>query len=369
MSSTRNQNSSITRSWQVLGAGGVIVILAGLLALRLFVPGPAQAAAPAAPDGQVSPPAPFDLQQLAVPNWQGRESADWPVAFRTDLDLLAPLGDGPANAAVWFKDFSKAGGTRLDEHRAALDQRIEHPYLKLVLPADHPLLLEAEPWCDQATMRFYPDIYPLNGWETEVPNLVLCLTLAKSWVARGLESSDAAAREDCRRAIRLGRLLRQDDTTIIADLVGLVCINIGADGLNRLARREGDLELALVSSVVQGEVAPQRLLTSERITRYEISPYLRRTPEGSFTLDLPDGYLDRLLEAVSTEPDQRFSVELINALTIVRALGDENQQQRVNQRLDELSRSDNPFMAEMVRWHLANPPDRDHLEEAMKSLG
>ena len=31
---------------------------------------------------------------------------------------------------------------------------------------DDPLLREAEPWCDQATMRFYPQFLPLEGYRT-----------------------------------------------------------------------------------------------------------------------------------------------------------------------------------------------------------
>ncbi len=73
--------------------------------------------------------------------------------------------------------------------------------------------------------------------------------------------------EDCRRAIRLGRLLRQDDVVIINDLVGLACIHIGTRGVYRIAQREGDTELALLASIILGEVAPQRMMTATRDLR------------------------------------------------------------------------------------------------------
>ncbi len=367
MNTNKAQHSFVNRSWQVIGAGGVIVILASLLAFRLFALVPEQVGPPTAPDGHLPAPGQIDIKQISVPDWQHRDAGNWTIEFKTDLDLLAPLGTGPGNAAIWFRDFAKSSGVRREESRAALDQRIEHPFLRSVLPGSHPLLLEAEPWCNQATMHFYPDIYSIEGWSTEIPNLVFCLTLAKSWVARGLESNDPeAAMEDCRRAIRLGRLLRQDDVTIIADLVGLVCINIGTDGIYRLALREDDTELALVAAVVLGEVAPQRLRTSERITRVDISPYLRLTETGAIILDLPEENLGVLTETVLNEPAQRFRGEVFCSLNIVRFLGSEAQQQLVEKLLDQLSNSGSPFMAEMARWNNSNPPEQEVLQQTIK---
>ena len=163
------------------------------------------------------------------------------MRFRTDLDLLAPLGTGTANAAAWFKDFAKPDGSRRADAEAAMARRVQGPgELGEVLPGTDPLLLEAEPWCDQATMRFYPDFFPIKGYATQIPNLMLQLTFAKSWVARGMAASDPAkAMEDFRRAIRLGRLLRQEDATVIQDLVGLACIRDAALGVYELAVKEG----------------------------------------------------------------------------------------------------------------------------------
>jgi hypothetical protein len=366
MSDKRHRQATISRSLQVIGSGSVIIILAGLLAFRLFAYGPGLASREA-PAGTVPDPKPIDIRQFNLPEWQHRDAGDWSISFRTDLDLLAPLGTGTANAATWFRDFAKASGVRRDESGEAMDQRVEHPLLKSVLPGDHPLLLEAEPWCDQAEMRFYPEIFPIKGWDTEVPNLLLCISFAKAWVARGLEGDDPdAALEDCRRAVRLGRLLRQDDVTIIADLVGLACIDIGADGIYRLARERGDAELALAAAVVRGEVAPQRLRTSERITRYEISPYMRRSTSGEITLDLPGDRFERLVAALASEPDRRFLGEGLTSLSVIRFLGNEAQQQRAGELFDELSGSDDPFISAMARWGNSSPPDPELLAEFLE---
>ena len=60
------------------------------------------------------------------------------------------------------------------------------------LDEDDPLLLEAEPWFDQATMSFYPEYYQFAGPETQVPNLLFPMMLAKSWIARGDANEDRA---------------------------------------------------------------------------------------------------------------------------------------------------------------------------------
>ena len=93
-------------------------------------------------------PAPFP--------WTRSSTQPRPLRFQVDLDLLAPLGDGPANAAIWFRDFAKQDGCRNEwgsNNRAirpvgGVDESVFLP--------DDPILLEAEPWVDQATMRFYP---------------------------------------------------------------------------------------------------------------------------------------------------------------------------------------------------------------------
>ncbi|HEX7529451.1 MAG TPA: hypothetical protein VF425_10095, partial [Thermoanaerobaculia bacterium] len=240
---------------QILAALAVVVVLAAALGIRwagLGSPPPP----PVARFDRPAPPAhvalPIRIDVPNVPCWSCPDSEKWPIRFRTDLDLLAPLGDGAANAALWFKDFAKPRGARLEEAEAAMKRRVEGPgEFGLVLPPNDPLLKEAEPWADQATMRFYPDVWAAEGASTPIPNLLVAMSFARSWVARAGSNPDAqAAMEDCRRAIRWGRLLRQEDGTIIQDLVGLASIRLGAEQLYALAARRGDQPLMLAAAIV-----------------------------------------------------------------------------------------------------------------------
>ncbi len=189
---------------------------------------------------------------------RGRLRSQTSGRFQT-ISLIAPLGDGPANAAEFFAAFEKQRGPRAADAEAMQARRVERSDdIGMVVAAADELLLEAEPWVDQATMRFYPDVFPMEGAGTRITNLLVMLTMARSWTARGVDADDPErGLDDCRRAIRLGRLLRQEDVVIINDLVGLACIHIGTRGVYRIAQGEGNTELALLASIVLG-VAPAR---------------------------------------------------------------------------------------------------------------
>jgi hypothetical protein len=369
---TRNPLGS--KAPHVLTAAAVVVVLAGVFAMRVVARSSAAtpttsgtpANAPVAPPATVPAPHPIDLSTLSVPCWGCPGSDRWPVRFRTDLDLLAPLGTGPANAAVWFAQFAKPSGARAAEGVAALARRVEGPGdLAKVLPPNDPLLLEAEPWVDQATMRLYPEFLPLKGWETPIPNLLLALTFAQSWVARGMASGDpSVALADFRRAIRLGRLLRQEDAVLIPDLIGLACIRRGAQGIYDLAVKQGDTGMALVAAVVLGEHSAQRLMTGQRITTTEIAPYIRTVPPGEVKLQLPDARLDAIAAAASAGPDRRFRAEAILQLNLVRFLGAAAQQERVVKVLDTLAADPDPIIAANATWSRDTRPSK----ELVKSL-
>ena len=317
---------------------------------------PARAAVPA--------PQPVGMEELKVPCWSCKEAKTWPVRFQTDLDLLAPLGTGSRNAALWFVRFKKLGGPRSQEAADAMERRRDHPSgLDNVLPPDDPLLLEAEPWCDMATMSFYKELLELRGFETEVPNLLLMLTLAKSWVARGNDAEEPdAALADYRRAIRLGRLLRQEDTTVIADLVGLVCIRYGAEGIYERAKVMGDPELALTVAVILGEVAPQKLMTAERVTGVEFNDYIEVDPEGDFKLKVPDHRLENIIERAKEDPDRRFQAEAMLVLNLVLYLGPDAQKEKVTGVLEVLRDSRDPMISKLAVWSLETPPSAELLE-------
>ncbi|MCC6129639.1 MAG: hypothetical protein IT186_06890 [Acidobacteria bacterium] len=362
--------------WQVLGAAGVVAVLGGLLAVRLIAETGAerQAAARVAPQAPpaatVPAPRAAGLSSLSFPCWACQESADWPIQFRTDLDLLAPLGNGPANAGLYFKDFAKPNGSRFAEADAAMNRRVDGPsWLGKVLPPGDPLLLEAEPWCDQATMRFYPEFFPLEGWETQLPNLMVPLTLARSWVARGLAAEDPGkAMADFRRAIRLGRLVRQEGTTLIADLVGLACIRAGADGIYRTAVRKGEASLALTASIVLSEYAPQKLLSSERVTKVDLSPYLRIDASGDPSLSVPDAKVTTILDVIAKETEMRFRGEAILTLGLVRFMGTDAQKAMALAKLEELSVSTDQNVATLAKWSKSNKPEKKLVLQLLEPL-
>ena len=71
------------------------------------------------------------------------------------------------------------------------------------------------------------------------------MSFAKFWRPGRLESRDApSAIEDCRRAIRWGRLLRQEDATVIQDLIGLGQPSGSAPNSSTRSRRRGDQPLS-----------------------------------------------------------------------------------------------------------------------------
>ncbi len=353
-----------------------VLVLAVLLAVRLAAvpaPGPtaarppaapAPASVPAPPAAAVPAPAPLPAGGVALPCWACPEARDWPIAFRTDLDLLAPLGTGTANAATWFVQFEKDRGARCEEAKAADARRSLYGKVGQVLPGDDPLLREAEPWVDQSTMRFYPELLPLEGIATRLPNLLFPLTLARSWIARGMQADDRdAALADFRRAIRLGRLLRQEDVTLIADLVGIACVRIGAEAVYERATRDGDRDLALVAAVVAGEAAPQRLLAAARVTEMDIGQHLETDLLGRPSLDLPDAKMERLLAAVTAAPSRWQRIEPMCSLALVRLLGSSEQREQARETLETLSRGDDSILAAQARYLLGwNPSSREVME-------
>lgn len=338
----------------VFAALSVVVLLATALGIRWAVLGRPTAAPPERPPlprlDEPAPPAriplPIHVDVPKVPCWSCPQSETWPVRFQTNLDALAPLGDGPANAALWFKDFAKPQGARLDEAEAAMKRRVEGPEdFELVLPPGDPLLKEAEPWADQATMRFYPGVWAAKGASTPIPNLLVALSFAKSWAARAAANPDSpAAIEDCRRAIRWGRLLRQEDATLIQDLVGLASIRIGAEQLYTLAARRGDQPLMLSTAIVLGEAAPQRLRTAAFETGASVYA------DGRFTVT--DAKVDHLINVTKSSPDRRFRSEAIVMLGFARFKGTPAQRDKAEACLAELKASRDAFVAGNARWAL-----------------
>ena len=315
-----------SKMYPVLVAAAVVVVLAGSLGARLVTRD--ELDRPPAPSAAVPAPRALAVSELEIPCWTCPQNSDWALRFQTNLDLLAPLGTGEGNAAAWFALFAKEAGPRAAEVERARASRIDGPeWVGKVLPPDHQLLLEAEPWCDQARMEFYPEFFELDGYATRIPNLLFALDLVRSWVARGLAQPDhEAAMADFRRAIRLGRLLRQEDVVVISDLVGLASIHIATSGVYRRALADGDLETALLASVVLGEVAPQRLRTMQHLTSTDLLDSVLVTDSGGVEFRLRPGKLDTVIASPDIVAADSYAATLFGLqpldLAYVRAATD-----------------------------------------------
>ena len=359
-----NQLNARSKMVPVLLAALVVVVLAGSLGARIVSRGQG-IDVPAAPEAMVPQPIAWNVAELEVPCWSCPSAEEWSLRFRTDLDLLAPLGTGSANAAEFFGLFAKVGGSRGSEAVAATKRGVDGPdWLGVVLPPDDPLLLEAEPWVDQATMAFYSGVFELEGYSTRITNLLFALKLSRSWIARGVAEEDSgAAMDDFRRAIRLGRLLRQEDAVIISDLVGLACIHLGTRAVYERALEDGDLETALLASVILGEVPAQRLGTKQRLTSTDLMAGVWLGDNGGLNFRLAQGKLDRVIDIARSAPDRRFRCEAILGLNLVLSLGSTADAERALAVLDELAAAGDPVVADAAAWSRVNLPDMEQLKE------
>jgi hypothetical protein len=367
-----NARHRISKKFLVLSALAVVLVLGGSLGLRVIgtdadgaepktdhrpTAGRASSQSPGAPPAATVPaPKYLDPLTVAAPDWYDRDVQHRSVEFTIDLDAIAPFGDGPANAALWFRQFAFSDGARLAEFEAAMERRVEDdPFVGKHLPGDDPLLLEAEPWVDQAVMRHYPDVWELNGHRTAITNLLAIVTFARSWVARGNTTDDPElAREDHRRAIRLGRLIRQEDFVVINDLIGLTCIRFGLQGLYDLERREGNTDAAMLVALALGEVAPQRLVTSSLITEWEKIRLVRSWHLVGHAVEAGDSALQGVVGIAKDHPNRRFRVEALLRLHMVVAFGSRKQETIARETLEALAEGDDPLTAELARWCLNN---------------
>jgi len=349
----------------IIAAVTIVLVLGGLLGARLVVRWWQTTRPVVSPNIRPATPRDVQIADLEVPCWSCPSAKAWPVRFQTDLDLIAPLGDGTGNAAEFFALFEKGRGPRARDAEDLMARRFEAADdLGQIVAGDDGLLLEAEPWVDQATMSFYPGIFPMEGAETRITDLLFALTLARSWTARGVAAEDVEkGLDDCRRAIRLGRLLRQEDVIIINDLVGLACIHLGTRGVYRIAQRKGDPELALLASVVLGELAPQRFMTMEKISAFDLTPYMRRGPSGNHRLDMPDSQFQAAMATAEGLTERRFFGEVILSGNVILHLGTPEQKTRVRTLLQDLASGDDPIIADFAQWALDNPPTEEQLAE------
>ena len=365
----------------VLLFGLLVLVLAGSLAIRLIAREQPQVDEPEPPrpadpqrwtEGMLEPAVipsapPPNVQRLPFPPWGTTRRPQPSVRFHSDLDRIAPMGQGPHNAAVWFADFARQRGAREQELEASRQRReaatadlasqsdlvraILRDEPRAFLP-DDPLVLEAEAWTTQARMQFYEEVWPFEGADTQIPNLLMVLNLAKSWVARGNANDDlAAAMEDYRRAVRLGRLFRQEDVVLITDLVGLACIRLGLQGIYDRAITRGDSELALLVSVALSELAPMRAESSRRYDRVDLSQMLRSDWRGTRWIASEDRLRD-VVAIASTDEHRRFRMEAIMTLGGALHHGSRGAAGEARQALEALLEHGDPLTAKAARWSM-----------------
>lgn len=150
--------------------------------------------------------------------------------------------------------------------------------------------------------------------------------------------------------------------------MGLACIHIGTRGVYRIAQRTGDTELALLASVVLGEVAPQRLYTSQRITDVDLTPYLEKLADGSFALEPPDAVVERIVAMATGGPDRRFRGEALLGAHIVAHHGTPSQQEKVRATLDQIAASGDPDFASFAAWSRDTLPSQTLLAGMIERL-
>jgi hypothetical protein len=302
---------------------------------------------------------------IPFPKWGKPQSRDWPIRFKSDLDIIAPLGKGAKNAAIWFKDFMKFKGPRWSEFEKARRKGGEYGSIGRLDPG-HPLLLEAEEWCNQARLRFYPEVIPLAAENTKVISLLVPLVLANSWIARGNKCKNPAdALLDFQRVIRLGRLWRQDDTIVYSDLGGLECIRMGAQAIYDLAVRIKDFRLAANAAVILSEYIPQRVLTTRQLNSLYIYPFTKKGKDKA-VIHLPRSSFKDIRHMASSAPDRRFRLEAIFTLSYIIHYGTLKQIGESVKLLRTLSKSDDQIIAVSANFALKNRPGLEELDERNK---
>jgi hypothetical protein len=314
----------------------------------------AQSQSTGSPTGTVPAPKRIPLGEVPAPFcWGCPPNENAALEFRADLDLLAPLGDGSANAAHWFAEFAK-GEARFEEGKQAYASRMILSTIEgdswQILPGDDPLLLESEPWIDQATCSFYPEVWQVEGMDTPVPQFLMMLDLARSWIARGKKADDPAlAAEDFRRAIRLGRLLRQDDVTLLQDIVAIACIRFGAEALHGLARDQDDAATMLVSSLVMADQDAMRLVTARREATFRRGLRVEDPAAPTLSPAYSTADVQAIIDLTREVPGRRFKMEGIISLNVVRHTGLPEQRELALAALEELAQAEDVIVAGLAR--------------------
>jgi hypothetical protein len=132
--------------------------------------------------------------------------------------------------------------------------------------------------------------------------------------------------------------------------------------------KQGNTQLALVAAMVVGEVAPQKLVGTQRLTKTDLLVDVKRSSGGDVTLDLPDKKLDDIVGVATGGPDRRFRAEAILELGLVRSLGTPEQQEKALSVLKQLASSDDRIVADMATCSRDTKLTKEYLKGAFTLL-
>ncbi len=345
------------------------------VAILLLMPAGAFAQGSKAPPAKVEEPPTLKLSELPYPSdWTWIDWKAGGLDYRVDLDLLAPLGTGGGNLAIWLDPL--IAGSPKAEAALRRAERLKIPGLGDwsplqfafsdrfgdfdLLPFDDPLLLEAEPWIDQRTCRFFPDVFFYEDIYARPFHFRLALLLGRTWVARGLSRTGTAAKADVRRAIRLGRLLLQDDVMVEHNLIGIALIRAGAAGLYALALRgddgDGRIEalnatlatLALLDSAALNAEIMRRRDIAENVRAHLIQPRITGRLTGP-VLEMRRFEVENVVKLANGLASRALRLEALNALYLIRHMGSRSHSERAAFELGRLAGVADPMVAAAAR--------------------
>ncbi len=324
--------------------------------LLLFTSASRAGVGPEAPPASVEEPRDLSFPELPDPfDWTSLDGLADALGYKVDLDLLAPLGNGEGNLAIWLVRFMDNGGRR-DEAIEALARATTVEIGDLagwsVLPFDDPILLEAEPWIDQGTCRFYPGELRFESLFYQVPDLSLALSLGRTWIARGYQHfrDPPIAKRDIRRAFRLGRLLLQDDVTVSHNLVAAELIRASAKALYDLARRTRDgigaslAALVLADSTALKIEMLKRSAVATNVPAHVFEPPLIGRLTGP-VMDIRDFEVDEVVTLAGSFASRALRLEALAALYLIEHMGTRSQSKRAAAALEKLSGDSDPLVA------------------------
>jgi hypothetical protein len=369
-------NRTTLRAAAVLGGAAVVVVLAGSLVSRAAgrivsdarleavamrpLPVPVEPAA-----GRVPAPKPLRLEDVPTPRcWSCPRNRWAETGFDLDLDHLAPLGDGPSNVARWLASFATDGAGSAPGRTYETTEVEFDGVSQTVLAFGDPLLDEIEPWLAQGVCRFYPDVWELDGLDTPIPNLQLVIRLARTFALRGRLADDPeAAREDFRRAIRLGRLLLQEDVTLIQNLVGIACVRMGVEALLEQARGEGDLVVVAAAFSVLADHDAMRSRAAARVsTATRLWSDVVPGRLGGFRLRDDSAAVDAVVEMARESKERALRFESLFSLRAIAHLGSGEQAAAARAALGEVAAGDDPLLARHAREALEVPFTDEELQ-------